>query len=233
MLGGLIAGVQKARGSSHKWCMGKIHGKSWLQQHINDPYVKLAQRAGYRSRACYKLLEIQDKYQLICPGMTVVDLGCAPGGWSQIAASLIGSSGKIIAIDRLSMSSISGVTFIQGDFAEETTWLKVLSLVGDNGVDLVISDMAPNISGIRVADQASAMALVELALDLAKRALKPGGTFLTKVFQGEGFDSLLGDVRTCFKQVKSCKPSASRPRSREVYWLARGFVANDSWRSAR
>ncbi len=197
--------------------------KAWLKEHRDDPYVQRAQREGYRSRACYKLLELQDKDRLIKPGMTVVDLGSAPGGWSQVAVGLVGHKGRVIASDILPMDSIAGVEFIQGDFTEDEVFEQILATIGDSPVDLVVSDMAPNMSGLTAVDQPRAMFLVELALDMAGRVLAPGGGFVAKVFQGEGFDALVKDARARFERVVNRKPAASRPRSREVYLVASGF----------
>jgi 23S rRNA (uridine2552-2'-O)-methyltransferase len=187
--------------------------KSWLK----------AQREGYRSRACYKLLELQEKDRLIRPGMTVIDLGSAPGGWSQVAVEQVGHNGRVIASDILAMDSLAGVEFIQGDFTEEAVFEQILAAIGDSPVDLVISDMAPNMSGMNAVDQPRSMYLVELALDMARRVLAPGGSFVAKVFQGEGFDELIRDARGSFDKVLTRKPKASRPRSREVYLVAKGF----------
>lgn len=195
----------------------------WLKEHFDDPYVKMAQRDGYRSRASYKLLEIQDKDRILRPGMTVVDLGAAPGGWSQVTSRVIGDKGRLIASDILPMDSIADVTFIQGDFTEDEVFAQILEAIGEHPVDLVISDMAPNMSGVRASDQPRAMFLCELALDLATRVLRPGGDFLIKIFQGEGFDTYLKDVRQNFVKVQMRKPLSSRDRSREQYLLARGF----------
>ena len=195
----------------------------WLKEHFDDQYVKQAQKDGYRSRASYKLLEIQEKDRIMRPGMTVIDLGSAPGGWSQVTSRVIGDQGVLIASDILHMDSIADVTFIQGDFTEDSVYQEILSAVNNRPVDLVISDMAPNMSGIRTADQASAMFLCELALDLATKVLKPGGDFLIKIFQGEGFDSYLKTVREQFDKVQMRKPASSRDRSREQYLLARGY----------
>ncbi len=195
----------------------------WLDEHENDVYVQRARQDGYRSRATYKLLEINKKDRLIKPGMTVVDLGAAPGGWSQMAARLVGDKGHVVAMDILPMDGLAGVDFLQGDFREQEVLEQLLKMIGDRGVDLVISDMAPNISGMGVVDQPRAMYLTELALDMARQVLKPGGDFLVKVFQGEGFDEYMRDVRSSFSKVITRKPKASRPRSREVYLLARGF----------
>ena len=196
---------------------------NWLREHFNDPFVKQAQKDGYRSRASYKLLEIQEKDRLIRPGMSVIDLGAAPGGWSQVTSRLIGGQGRLIASDILEMDSIPDVTFIRGDFTEDAVLQQILEAVGDSHVDLVISDMAPNMSGTPAVDIPRAMFLCELALDLATRVLKPGGDFLIKIFQGEGFDVYLKDVRSKFDKVQMRKPSSSRDRSREQYLLGRGF----------
>jgi len=195
--------------------------RAWLQQHRDDPYVKRAQRDGYRSRACYKLLELQERDHLLRPGMVVVDLGSAPGGWSQVARSLVGRRGCVIASDILAMDSIAEVAFIQGDFTEDAVFDRLLAQIGPSGADIVLSDMAPNMSGMTAVDQPRAMYLVELALDLALRVLRPGGAFVSKVFQGEGFEALMGEAREGFSQVATRKPGASRPRSREVYLVAR------------
>ncbi|OPK09255.1 23S rRNA (uridine(2552)-2'-O)-methyltransferase RlmE [Pseudomonas sp. VI4.1] len=197
----------------------------WLQRHVNDPYVKQAQKDGYRSRASYKLLEVQEKYKLIRPGMSVVDLGAAPGGWSQVTSRLIGGQGRLIASDILEMDSIPDVTFIQGDFTEDEVLAQILEAVGNSQVDLVISDMAPNMSGTPEVDMPKAMFLCELALDLAARILKPGGNFVIKVFQGEGFDAYVKDARQKFDKVQMIKPDSSRGSSREQYMLAWGYRA--------
>ncbi|TLP54704.1 MULTISPECIES: 23S rRNA (uridine(2552)-2'-O)-methyltransferase RlmE [Pseudomonas] len=196
---------------------------NWLREHFNDPFVKQAQKDGYRSRASYKLLEIQEKDRLIRPGMSVIDLGAAPGGWSQVTSRLIGGQGRLIASDILEMDAIADVTFIQGDFTQDEVLAQILQAVGDSHVDLVISDMAPNMSGTPAVDIPRAMFLCELALDLATRVLRPGGDFLIKIFQGEGFDVYLKEVRGKFDKVQMRKPSSSRDRSREQYLLARGF----------
>ncbi|VVM80848.1 Ribosomal RNA large subunit methyltransferase E [Pseudomonas fluorescens] len=195
----------------------------WLQRHVNDPYVKQAQKDGYRSRASYKLLEVQEKYKLIRPGMSVVDLGAAPGGWSQVTSRLIGGHGRLIASDILEMDSIPDVTFIQGDFTQDEVLARILEAVGNSQVDLVISDMAPNMSGTPEVDMPKAMFLCELALDLAARILKPGGNFVIKVFQGEGFDAYVKDARQKFDKVQMIKPDSSRGSSREQYMLAWGY----------
>lgn len=195
----------------------------WLKRHVNDPYVKQAQKDGYRSRASYKLLEVQEKYKLIRPGMSVVDLGAAPGGWSQVTSRLIGGQGRLIASDILEMDSIPDVTFIQGDFTEDAVLAQILDAVGNSQVDLVISDMAPNMSGTPEVDMPKAMFLCELALDLAERILKPGGNFVIKIFQGEGFDTYLKDARKKFDKIQMIKPDSSRGTSREQYMLAWGY----------
>lgn len=198
----------------------------WLQEHANDPYVKMAKEQGYRSRASFKLLELQDKDKLFRKAMTVVDLGAAPGGWSQVAAQLVGDNGRVISSDILPMDSIAGVEFIQGDFTQESVLNEILNVMGGASADLVISDMAPNMSGNGAVDQPASMYLVELALDMAKQVLKPKGLFIAKVFQGEGFDQYIKDVRSSFDKVVTRKPASSRPRSREVYVLGRGFKSD-------
>jgi 23S rRNA (uridine2552-2'-O)-methyltransferase len=197
--------------------------KGWLQEHFDDQYVKQAQKLGYRSRACFKLLEIQQKDRLIRPGNLVVDLGSAPGGWSQVAAELVGHKGRVIASDILPMDSLAGVEFIKGDFTEAVVFEQLLVLIDSDSVDLVISDMAPNLSGVKDVDQPQAMYLVELALDMAKQVLKPGGALVAKVFQGEGFDDYYKEVRMVFSRVVTRKPDSSRARSREVYMVATGY----------
>lgn len=197
--------------------------KRWLQEHFSDQYVKQSQRDGYRSRASYKLLEIDKKDRLFRPGMTVVDLGAAPGGWSQVAAERVGHNGKVLASDILPMDSIAGVEFIQGDFTEDSVFEALMAAIDGSPVDLVISDMAPNMSGMDAVDQPKAMYLVELALDMARQILSPGGAFVAKVFQGEGFEPWLADVRASFGRVVTRKPDASRARSREVYIVGRDF----------
>ncbi len=195
----------------------------WLQEHNRDQYVKRSQQEGYRSRASYKLIELDNKDRLFKPCMTVVDLGAAPGGWSQVAAKLVGNKGRVVASDILPMDSIADVDFVQGDFTEESVLNEIFDVLGGDRADLVISDMAPNMSGMRAVDQPKAMYLVELALDLACQILKPGGDFVAKVFHGEGFDELLHQVRGRFERVVTRKPDASRPRSREVYLVAKGL----------
>jgi 23S rRNA (uridine2552-2'-O)-methyltransferase len=195
----------------------------WLKEHFDDPYVKQSQRDGYRSRASYKLLEMSKKDKLIRPGMIVVDLGAAPGGWTQVAMQLVGDDGTVVASDILAMDPIAGVTFIEGDFTEQSVYDEIIMALNGRKADLVISDMAPNMSGNPAIDQPKSMYLVELALDMSRHILKPGGSFLAKVFQGEGFDDLLRETRSSFVKVQSRKPGASRSRSREVYQLATGF----------
>jgi 23S rRNA (uridine2552-2'-O)-methyltransferase len=206
----------------------KSSSKAWLKEHREDPYVQQAQREGYRSRACYKLLEIQEKDRVIRPGMTVLDLGSAPGGWSQVAVALVGHSGRVIASDILPMDSLAGVEFIEGDFTSDDVFGQILDAIGESRVDLVLSDIAPNMSGVNAVDQPRSIYLVELALDMARQVLAPGGTFVAKVFQGEGFDELFRATRESFDKVLTRKPRASRPRSREVYLVARGFRAGDA-----
>ena len=195
----------------------------WMLEHFDDHYVKLAQKRGLRSRAAFKLEELQEKDQLIRPGMTVVDLGAAPGGWSQIAVKLTGDKGKVIACDILPMDPIVGVDFLQGDFREEKVLEALLTRVGADKVDVVLSDMAPNMSGSDGVDQPRAMYLVELALDMCHQVLAPNGSFAVKVFQGEGFDEYMKAVKEAFKVVKTRKPDSSRARSREVYLVATGY----------
>ena len=195
----------------------------WLKEHFDDQYVKQSQKDGWRSRASYKLLEIQEKDKIIRSGMRVVDLGAAPGGWSQVAIQLVGEKGRVVASDILPMDAIADVDFVQGDFTEEAVLEQILETIGSDEVDLVISDMAPNMSGALSVDQPNAMYLVELALDLSRQVLRKGGVFLVKVFQGEGFDAYLKDMKTSFDKVLTRKPKASRDRSREVYLLAIGF----------
>lgn len=196
----------------------------WLREHFDDEYVKKSQKDGYRSRAIYKLKEIQDKDRIILPGHTVVDLGAAPGGWSQYSTELVGLKGRVIASDILPIDPLPFVEFLVGDFREASVLQELLDLLGESKADLVISDMAPNISGVEGVDQPRAIYLCELALDMARQVLKPNGAFVVKLFQGQGSDDFLNDVRSHFKRVKIRKPSASRPRSREVYVLAQGFM---------
>ncbi|WP_416886500.1 23S rRNA (uridine(2552)-2'-O)-methyltransferase RlmE [Marinospirillum sp.] len=196
---------------------------AWLKEHVDDYWVQQAQKDGYRSRATYKLAEIDDKDQLLKPGMTVIDLGSAPGGWSQLAAERLQGRGIILASDILPMDPIADVQFIQGDFTEDSVLEALLEAMQGRQADLVISDMAPNLSGMNAIDQPKAMYLIELALDLAQQVLKPQGTFLAKAFQGEGYDAYLKLLKEHFQQVVTRKPKASRARSREVYLLAKGF----------
>lgn len=194
----------------------------WLKEHFSDPFVKKAQVEGLRSRAAYKLEELLERDRLIKPGMTVVDLGAAPGGWSQMARKVMGDKGRVIALDLLDMPPIAGVEFIHGDFREESVLSQLERLVGDRPVDLVLSDMAPNMSGVGTVDQARAMHLSELARDFAEAHLRKGGDFLIKLFQGEGFDAYVKDLRPRYRKLTIRKPAASRRRSNEVYALAAG-----------
>ena len=196
----------------------------WLREHFDDEYVKKSQQDGYRSRAVYKLKEIQEKDRLIRPSDKIIDLGAAPGGWSQYASQLVGKNGRVVASDILPIDPLPFVEFVLGDFREDGVLQELLRVLGDEKADLVISDMAPNMSGMDAVDQPRAMYLCELALDMAQQVLKPGGGFVVKLFQGQGAEAFLKDVRNHFRQVKVRKPSASRPRSREVYVLARQFM---------
>jgi 23S rRNA (uridine2552-2'-O)-methyltransferase len=193
--------------------------KQWMREHINDPFVQMAQREGYRSRAAYKLLEIDERDHLLKPGMVVVDLGATPGGWCQVAANKIGDKGKVIALDLLPLAPLARVEFIQGDFREGSVLAQLEEMLAGKQIGLVLSDMAPNISGIDSADQARSIHLAELALEFAVQHLKPGGAFLVKVFQGSGFEEYVKLMRNHFKKVASRKPKASRDRSSEVYML--------------
>lgn len=195
----------------------------WLKEHFDDVWVKKSREDGYRSRASYKLIELDNKDRLFRPGQTVVDLGAAPGGWSQVAIERVGDNGVVVASDILEMSPIAGVAFVQGDFTEQSVLDELLDLLGDRRADVVISDMAPNMSGMAAVDIPNAMGLVELALDMAQQVLKPGGVFVAKVFQGEGFDALLAEMRKSFDTVVSRKPDSSRARSREIYQVCKGF----------
>lgn len=199
--------------------------KAWMQEHVNDPYVRRAQAEGMRSRAAYKLQQLAERDKLLKPGMTVVDLGAAPGGWSQVAGRVAGDGGRVVAVDLLDMTPVAGVTFIRGDFGEDAVLAEVEQAIGGGGVDLVLSDMAPNISGVASVDQARSVGLAELALDFAVNHLKPQGNFLVKVFQGSGFEALVADIRRKFVQVMIRKPEASRSRSSEVYVVAKGLKA--------
>ena len=194
----------------------------WLKEHFSDPFVKKAQSEGLRSRAAYKLEELLERDRLIKPGMTIVDLGAAPGGWAQMARKVMGDKGRVIALDILEMPSIAGVEFVHGDFREDTVLSELVSLIGGQRVDLVLSDMAPNMSGVDTVDQARAMYLSELARDFAGEHLKQDGDFLIKLFHGEGFDAYVKDLRTRYRKLVIRKPAASRRRSNEVYALATG-----------
>jgi len=196
----------------------------WLQRHFDDAYVRKAQQAGYRSRAAFKLLEINERDHILRPGMTVIDLGAAPGGWSQVAAKIVGARGRVIALDILPMDALAGVDIIQGDFREEALLAEIVKSVEQQRVDLVISDMAPNISGMKSVDQPRAMYLAELALDLTRKVLSPGGALLVKAFEGEGIEALRRELQRSFRTVATRKPKASRPASREVYMLAKNYV---------
>lgn len=193
-------------------------------EHVTDPYVQLAKHEGYRSRASYKLLEIIERDHLLKPGMRVVDLGATPGGWSQVVAQKLAGQGKVIALDLLEMLPLAGVTFIQGDFREDAVLAELVKALDGRPVDLVISDMAPNLSGVGLVDQARAMHLAELALEFALQHLKPGGTFLVKVFQGDGFDEYIRTMREHFRQVATRKPKASRGRTNETFLLAKDLT---------
>jgi 23S rRNA (uridine2552-2'-O)-methyltransferase len=196
--------------------------KQWMREHINDPFVQMAQKEGYRSRAAYKLLEINDKDHLLKPGQVVVDLGAVPGGWCQVAAAIVGDSGRVIALDLLELEPLRGVTFIQGDFRDEVVLKKLEESLQNKPVSLVISDMAPNFSGVSQVDQDRAMYLAELAMEFALEHLTTEGSFLVKVFQGAGFEAYLKTLRGRFSKVVSRKPKASRNRSSEVYLLGTG-----------
>jgi 23S rRNA (uridine2552-2'-O)-methyltransferase len=200
----------------------KAKTHAWHQRHVNDFYVKQANEQGWRSRAAFKLLEIDDRDRLLRPGITLVDLGCAPGGWCQVAAERMKREGRIIGIDLLEMEPLGGVKFIQGDFTEESALHALEAAMGNGQADLVLSDMAPNISGITTSDQARSYYLAELALDFAHQHLRPEGAFLVKVFQGEGFEDYMKRMRATFSKVSARKPEASRDKSREVYLLGRG-----------
>src|ERR1700758_2008971 len=196
---------------------------SWLSRHLSDPFVKQAQKDGYRSRSAYKLIELNEKDRLIRPGMRVMDLGSAPGGWSQVAGRLVGAKGRVLATDILPMDGLTNVDFIQGDFTEDTVVQQVFEWLAGEKFDLIVSDIAPNISGIASADQARSIYFLELALDTVCKALKPGATFVAKMFQGSGSDEYLKELRKHFSKVTIRKPEASRKESREVYLVAKGF----------
>lgn len=198
-----------------------------MREHFEDEYVRRAREQGYRSRAVFKLLEIQEKDHLIRPGMTVVDLGAAPGGWSQVAARLVGTKGRVLASDILPMDEIPLVQFVCGDFTEPSVCGQIQDALGQERADVVLSDMAPNMSGVKEIDQPRVLYLAELALDMARVVLKDDGAFLVKVFQGSGLDAFQKDLRSSFRSVKVRKPRASRPRSPELYLLAEGFMAAD------
>lgn len=203
----------------------KRSSRRWLSEHFNDPYVIEAQRRGLRSRAVFKLQEINDRDELFKPGQVVVDLGAAPGGWSEYAAQKVLPTGRVVGIDLLPMPVPSGVSFVNADFASDEGLAALDNLLEGQMADVVLSDMAPNLSGIKAVDQPRAMLLAELALDFCDNRLNPGGTLLVKVFQGQGFDELLSQIRQRFEKVQSRKPEASRDRSREVYLLARSYLA--------
>lgn len=198
-------------------------GRAWMQQHVSDPYVKLAQKEGYRSRAAYKLLEIQRRERLIRPSSLVVDLGSAPGGWSQVAARLVGHDGRVVAIDLLPMAPLPAVEFLQADFASEAGEAQLEILLQKRRPDLVMSDMAPNLSGIAGADQARHYHLAELALEFARQHLQPEGAFVVKVFHGEGYEAFRAQMTQVFRRVSGIKPEASRDRSREVYLVGKSL----------
>jgi 23S rRNA (uridine2552-2'-O)-methyltransferase len=205
--------MSKPRGSS----------KSWRERQERDPFVQRARREGWRSRAVFKLQEIDRKHRLLKPGMLCVDLGAAPGGWSQYVSEKLDGNVRIVAVDLLPMDTLSGVEFVQGDFTEDETLEAMRKLIGDDRVDLVMSDMAPNISGTRSVDQPRSMYLAELALDMCREFLASGGAFVCKLFQGEGIDAFIAETRQRFGRVKVMKPEASRPGSREVYLVARNY----------
>ena len=196
---------------------------SWLARHLSDPFVKQAQKDGYRSRSAYKLIELQEKDRLIRPGMRILDLGSAPGGWSQVASRLVGSKGRVLATDILPMDSLRNVDFIQGDFTQDAVVQQLHDWLGGDKFDLVISDIAPNLTGIDSADQASSIHFLELALDTVRGTLKPGASFVAKMFQGSGSDQYVKALRMHFEKVLIRKPAASRRESREVYLVAKGF----------
>ena len=203
----------------------KPSSKAWIREHINDAYVQRAKKEGYRSRAAYKLLEIDARDKLLRPGMTVVELGATPGGWSQVVARRIGKKGRLVAIDLLEMEPVEGCEFIRGDFREAEALTALNTALAGRAVDLVLSDMAPNISGIDTADQARSIELAELALDFCQTNLQPGGAFLVKVFQGAGFESFYRSMAKAFERVATRKPDASRSRSAEVYLIGKGLRA--------
>ena len=204
--------------------MGKKTSKGeWLRRQNKDQYVLTSRREGLRSRAAFKLEQINKKYKIMNSGYRVLDLGCAPGGWLTVVRKYVGPNGKIVGVDLLDMDPIDGIDFIKGDFRDPKIVEQIQERTEIQGLDLVISDMAPNMSGITAIDQPKGMYLAELALDMAKQALKPGGSIIFKVFQGEGFEQLLAEIRPCFAKVVTRKPAASRPRSREVYLVAKAY----------
>ena len=203
--------------------MGRVRGKDWMQEHVADRFVKRARAEGMRSRAAYKLDEIAGRDALLAPGMVVVDLGAAPGGWSQVAAARVSPRGRVVALDILDLPPIPGVTFIRGDFRDVSVLTQLEGALGGSKVDLVLSDMAPNLSGIASADQARSMELAELALDFAKKHLKPQGNLLVKLFHGAGYEEYHKALRSSFRSVAARKPEASRSRSSEVYLIAKGL----------
>jgi 23S rRNA (uridine2552-2'-O)-methyltransferase len=194
-----------------------------MSRHLSDPFVKQAQKDGYRSRSAYKLVELNEKDKLIRPGMRILDLGSAPGGWSQVAGKIVGDKGRVLATDILPMDALKNVDFIQGDFTDDAVVQKLLDWLGGGRFDLIISDIAPNITGIASADQASSIYFLELALDTVRKTLKPGATFAAKMFQGSGSDQFVKELRSHFDKVIIRKPAASRKESREVYLVAKGF----------
>jgi 23S rRNA (uridine2552-2'-O)-methyltransferase len=196
---------------------------TWMSRHLSDPFVKQAQKDGYRSRSAYKLVELNEKDKLIRPGMRLLDLGSAPGGWSQVAGKLVGEKGRVLATDILPMDALKNVDFIQGDFTDDAIVQQLLDWLGGGRFDLIISDIAPNITGISSADQASSIYFLELALDTVRKTLKPGATFVAKMFQGSGSDQYVKELRVHFDKVTIRKPAASRKESREVYLVAKGF----------
>lgn len=196
----------------------------WLKEHFSDIYVKRAKQEGFRARSVYKLIEIQERYKIIKPNMLVVDLGASPGGWSEYVVQLVGLKGGVFALDILPMQPIKGVDFIQGDFTQDDVIKDLCARLNEQKIDAVLSDMAPDLSGLSVVDQARSMCLVERAVVFAQTVLKPGGVFLTKIFQGAGFDAFLQSLRHNFGEVKVIKPEASRSRSSEVFLLARNFI---------
>jgi 23S rRNA (uridine2552-2'-O)-methyltransferase len=209
-----VNGVQMARSKS---------SSNWIKEHEDDKFVKLARKHGYRSRASYKLMEIQERYKIIRPGMRIVDLGAAPGGWSQVVIQQVGPNSQVYALDLLPMEPIDGVTRLQGDFTEDDVLQRLLDELQDQRIDLVISDMAPNLSGMKEIDQPGMVYLMELALEFARSVLKPGGALLVKGFQGEGIDNFRQVMKSTFKTLKTCKPEASRARSAEFYLLGCGM----------